>query len=140
MNVQAEADLIVRGGAVVTMDAQRRVIADGAVAVRERDIVAVGPAAEVEATHRATRVLHVDGGVITPGLIDAHNHPIHFLSKGLADDLELSHRSYQRIWPFEAALTEHDAYVSALGTFAEMLCNGTTCFCDPGGYRPDAVA
>jgi 5-methylthioadenosine/S-adenosylhomocysteine deaminase len=140
MATPVEADLLVRGGTVVTMDAERRVIPDAAVAVRGRDIVAIGPAAEVQATHRARRVVDAEGRLVTPGLIDAHNHPIHFLSKGLADDLELSHRSYQRIWPFEAALTEEEAYVSSLGTFAEMLRNGTTCFCDPGGYRPAAVA
>ena len=41
-------DLVVRNGTVVTVDAQRRVIADGAVAVEGGRIVAVGPAAEVD--------------------------------------------------------------------------------------------
>jgi len=37
-------DLLVAGGTVVTMDAERRVVEDGAVAVRSDTIVAVGPA------------------------------------------------------------------------------------------------
>ena len=134
------ADLLVTGGALITMDAERRVIHDGAVAVREGLIDAVGPRAELERDYPDARRIGSANALITPGLIDAHNHPIHYLSKGLADDLELSDRSYRHIWPFEAALTDDEAYVSSLGTFAEMIRHGTTCFCDPGSYRPDAVA
>jgi 5-methylthioadenosine/S-adenosylhomocysteine deaminase len=135
-----QTDLLILGGTVVTMDAHRRVIENGAVAVRGDTIVAVGDAASVEREHPGTRVIDAGGGLVTPGLIDAHNHPIHFLSKGLADDRELSERSYERIWPYEAALTDDEAYVSSLGTFAEMIRSGTTCFSDPGSYRPDPVA
>jgi 5-methylthioadenosine/S-adenosylhomocysteine deaminase len=133
-------DLLIRGGTVVTMDAERRVIEDGAVAIGGGVITAVGDAARLEREHPGARVLDAPTGLITPGLVDAHNHPIHYLSKGLADDLELSRRSYERIWPYEAELTDEEAYVGSLGTFAEMIRSGTTCFCDPGGYRPDAVA
>lgn len=134
------ADLLVTGGALITMDAERRVIEDGAVAIRGASIEAVGPRGQLERDYPEARRIGSSNALITPGLIDAHNHPIHYLSKGLADDLELSDRSYRHIWPFEAALTEEEAYVSSLGTFAEMLRHGTTCFCDPGSYRPDAVA
>jgi 5-methylthioadenosine/S-adenosylhomocysteine deaminase len=133
-------DLIVSGGAVVTMDARRTIVADGAVAIDRGLIAAVGKREEIAARHRAREAIDAPGAIVTPGFVDAHNHPVHYLSKGLADDLELSRRSYERIWPFEAALSDEEAYVSALGTFAEMIRNGTTCFCDPGGYRPDAVA
>lgn len=122
------------------MDPERRVIEGGAVAVRGTDIEAIGTRSELEPRYPDARRIDVPTGLITPGLIDAHNHPIHYLSKGLADDLELSERSYRHIWPFEAALTDEEAYVSSLGTFAEMIRHGTTCFCDPGSYRPDAVA
>ncbi len=122
------------------MDSERRVIDGGAVAVRGTQIDAVGTCAELEPRYPDAQRIDAPTGLITPGLIDAHNHPIHYLSKGLADDLELSERSYRHIWPFEAALTDEEAYVSSLGTFAEMIRHGTTCFCDPGSYRPDAVA
>lgn len=122
------------------MDASRRVIEDGAIAIRGPRIEAVGSRTDLEPCYPDARRIDAPDGLITPGLIDAHNHPIHYLSKGLADDLELSHRSYRHIWPFEAALTDDEAYVSSLGTFAEMIRHGTTCFCDPGSFRPDSVA
>ncbi|MEB3319484.1 MAG: hypothetical protein VKI63_00910 [Cyanobium sp.] len=43
-------DTLVSGGIVVTMDAERRVIADGAVAIRDGRIVAVGERTSLEAS------------------------------------------------------------------------------------------
>ena len=44
-------DLVVSGGTIVTMDGQRRVIEDGAIAVNHQTIVMVGPRAEIEAKY-----------------------------------------------------------------------------------------
>ncbi|UUZ70279.1 hypothetical protein LP416_15030 [Polaromonas sp. P2-4] len=44
-------DLLIEHGTVISMDAQRRVIEDGAVAVRADRIVAVGTTAELRALH-----------------------------------------------------------------------------------------
>lgn len=134
-----DVDLLITGGTVVTMDARRRVLPDGLVAVKDRTIVAVGDQADAYDVH-ARRVVDASGCLVTPGLVDVHNHPIHFLSKGLADDLEMSRRSHRAIWPFETSLTAEEAYVSAACTFLEMLSTGTTCFSDPGSNYPDAVA
>ena len=47
------ADILISGGLVGTQDAERRVFADGAVAIEGNRIVAVGPRKEVEAVrHR----------------------------------------------------------------------------------------
>jgi len=132
-------ELVIDGGTVVTMDAGRRILANGAVAIDEGRIVGVGSRPEIGASYRASRRIDARGCLVTPGFIDVHNHPIHFLSKGIADDLEMSKRSYRRVWPFETSLTHEEAYVSSTCTFLEMIANGTTCFCDPGSRYPDAV-
>ena len=75
------ADILVRGGVLVTMDADRRVIEDGAVAIAGDRIVAVGPTAEVEAAHPAATVIEAKGRAILPGLIDGHAHAGHGLVK-----------------------------------------------------------
>ena len=84
---QARAvDLVVRNGTVVTVDGARRVIPSGAVAVEAGRIVAVGPASEVDAAYRGRDVLDAKGGIVIPGLINAHNAPPGPL-RGIADDL-----------------------------------------------------
>ncbi|WP_027005251.1 amidohydrolase [Conexibacter woesei] len=69
------SDLLVRGGTVVTVDPGFRVVADGAVAVRDGLVVWVGPAAESGAwVGPGTEVLDVRGGAILPGINDSHVH------------------------------------------------------------------
>ena len=79
-------DLLLRGGTVITMDAARRVIADGAVAIADGRIAAVGPAAEVAAAHPApAQVIEARGKAILPGLIDGHAHAGHGLVKTMGN-------------------------------------------------------
>src|SRR5262245_23151697 len=66
-------DLIVRGR-VATLDADRRVIDDGAVVVRDGTIVAVGPWAAIERQHKAKRVMGRASAIVLPGFIDTHTH------------------------------------------------------------------
>lgn len=79
-------DLLIRGGVAITMDAQRRVIPDAAVAVSQGRIAAVGPRAEVEAAHPSpAQVIEARGKAILPGLIDGHAHAGHGLVKTMAN-------------------------------------------------------
>jgi imidazolonepropionase len=52
------------------------VVEDGAVAVRDGRIVAVGPTDRVARDHRAAEELDLSGYVVVPGLVDAHTHPV----------------------------------------------------------------
>lgn len=71
------ADIIITHGIVVTMDPQRRVIEDGAVAIEKDRIVAVGSTEEVLARHRAPTVINASRKIVMPGLIDGHAHAGH---------------------------------------------------------------
>ena len=75
-------DILITGGTVVTMDPARRVIPNGAVAIRGRVIEAVGPAADLPKT--AAQVIDATGHAVLPGLIDGHSHAGHGLVKTLA--------------------------------------------------------
>jgi imidazolonepropionase-like amidohydrolase len=68
------ADLLISGGTVITMDTQRRVLDDSAVAVRGDAIVAVGPRAELEARFASVRQIDARGKLVMPGLINGHQH------------------------------------------------------------------
>ncbi|UGS36997.1 amidohydrolase family protein [Capillimicrobium parvum] len=141
MTDRQPADLVITAGAVVTMDSSRRILLDGAVAVAGTDIVAVARRDEILAGFAPERVIDAPHGLLTPGLIDVHNHPAGgYLIKGLCDDLPQMQRLGERVIPHEDLLTEEEAYVAALGTFAEMIRHGTTCFGDGGGPQTAGTA
>jgi 5-methylthioadenosine/S-adenosylhomocysteine deaminase len=77
-------DLILAGGTVLTVDAGRRVIEDGAVAIAGDRIAAVGTRAEILAAHPGAKVIDTTHHAILPGLIDGHAHAGHGLVKTLA--------------------------------------------------------
>ena len=68
------ADLLVIGDVVITMDRTRRMIADGAVAIRGDRILAVGTRAELAPTLPAATVVGGPGCLVLPGLVNAHQH------------------------------------------------------------------
>jgi len=122
------------------MNAQRQIYSDGALAVEGGNIVAVGPSDEIMRTHSAAHVIDGRGMLAVPGLIDGHNHPNQYLSNGIGDDVDILTWLYKRIYPYESVLTPEDAYISAMGAYVESIKNGATCFNDPGGLHPDAMA
>jgi len=133
-------DLIVRGGTVVTMDGARRVIEDGAVAVKSGRIVAVGQTADIERSYAAREIVNAIGKVIIPGLINGHTHVPMTLFRGLADDLDLQEWLTKYIFPAEAKnVTEDFVRVGTRLGLAEMIRSGTTTYCDMY-YFEDAIA
>lgn len=124
-------DLIVAGGIVVTMDPQRRVIGEGAVAIQAGRIVAVGPRGEVEAAYMGTERIDAAGRALIPGLINGHAHLPMTLFRGLADDEDLDDWLQHTIFPAEA-MNVDEAFVRS-GTrlgLAELIRGGVTTVCD----------
>lgn len=133
-------DWILCNGIVLTMNDERTVIPDGAVAVRGSDIVAVGPADEIAANYQAAEVLDCSGCVIMPGLINAHTHVPMSLLRGLADDLRLDVWLHGYMLPVEKEfVNEEFCRLGTLLSCAEMIRSGVTCFADMY-YFEDEVA
>ena len=134
------ADLIVRGGTVVTMDGSSRVIENGAVAIRSDRILAVGTLAEISRQYTATRTLDAAGKVIMPGLINTHTHVPMVLFRGIADDLVLMDWLTRYIFPAEKNNVDEQfvRWGTKLGLL-EMLRGGTTTYVDMY-YFEDAIA
>ena len=78
------ADLVIANAHVITVDATRRIIPDGAVAVADGRIVDVGQTADILRDHPAPQVIDAAGKVMLPGLIDVHAHAGHGLIKTMA--------------------------------------------------------
>lgn len=107
-------DILIAGGTVITMDSTRRVLEDGAVAIRGERIVAVGPTAELRARFAARQVIDARRKIVMPGLIDGHGHAGHGLVKSLGMDTEKWYPATETIyangstvnfWRAEALLT-----------------------------------
>ena len=133
-------DLLVSGGTIVTMNATRELITDGAIAISNGRIVAIGPKAEVERRYTASQRINATGRLITPGLINGHTHIPMVLFRGLADDLDLQEWLTKYIFPAEAKnVTEEFVRVGTRLGLAEMIRGGTTTYCDMY-YFEDAIA
>jgi len=133
-------DLLVAGGTVVTMDPERRVVEDGAVAVRSDTIVAVGLRIELEARFVAKRRISTGGKLVMPGLINGHTHTPMTLLRGIKDDVTLQEWLEKYIFPAEARNVTEDFVVWGTRLAAlEMIRGGTTTFADMY-YFEDTIA
>jgi 5-methylthioadenosine/S-adenosylhomocysteine deaminase len=92
------ADLLIVRGTVVTMDATRRVLDDGAVAVLGSRIVAVGSTAELTARYEARETIDAHRKIVMPGLIDGHGHAGHTMVKTLGTDIERWYEATEQIY------------------------------------------
>lgn len=131
MSDKQKIDYLLSGGTIVTVDAARSIIEDGAIAVENDKIIEIGKSADLAAKYDANEVVDCSGKAIMPGLINAHTHIPMTLLRGLADDLRLD------VWLMGYMMPVEREFVSPefvrLGTLlgcAEMIKSGTTCFND----------
>lgn len=119
-------DLLLVNGVVVTMDPDRAIIEDGAVAIDGQRIVAVGPTDTIAAAYQARRTIDCRGKAIIPGLIDAHGHGGHSLVKTLGSDTP---SVWMRIITpaYFHYTTPEFWYVDGLVSALERLRAGVTC-------------
>src|SRR5687768_3126863 len=128
---QREVSLVITNGTVVTMDAARRVLPNGAVAVDGADIVAVDTADAIRKQFVGRETIDASGQIVLPGLINTHTHAPMVLYRGLADDLALTDWLNKYIFPAEAK-TVSPEFVRAGTRLAalEMIQSGTTTYAD----------
>ncbi len=125
------ADQIWTARYIVTMDAQHRLIENGAVAVRGANIVAVGSRAAITAGFQAPRHLDRPDAILMPGLINTHTHAAMSLFRGIADDRTLQDWLEHFIFPAEKKnVTAQFVYDGTRLACLEMMLSGTTTFTD----------
>lgn len=135
-----ERSLIVHNGTVVVLDDRDTVINQGAVAIVDGFIARVGPQATLLSEFPDAHQIDARGGLILPGLINAHTHVPMTLFRGIADDLELMDWLENHIFPAEAELVDEEfvRWGTRLACL-EMLRGGITTFVDMY-YFEDAIA
>ena len=135
-----QIDLIVEGQTVVTMDADGTVIEDGAIAIDDGIIVAVGSREDIHSQYSAADVFDGTDRIVMPGLVNGHSHAAMTLLRGVADDIALMDWLNNYIFPAEVEFV--DAEFVRIGTELacwEMIRGGTTTFVDMY-YYPDVIA
>jgi 5-methylthioadenosine/S-adenosylhomocysteine deaminase len=129
MDIQP-ADQIISGKYLLPGWRQDELIENGAVAVIEDRIVAVGSRDQLTARFPQAEEINEPGSLIMPGLINTHTHaPMSYL-RGIADDLPLMTWLTEHIFPVEQKIDRDMVYQSTLLSIAEMIRSGTTSFCD----------
>lgn len=118
------ADILITGGTVITMDPERRVLEDAAIAVVGDRIAAVGPTDEIEARYAPRQVIDASRNVVMPGLIDGHGHAGHGLVKSLGTDTDEWYGACELI--YARGSTEGFWRADALLTAVERLRFGVT--------------
>jgi 5-methylthioadenosine/S-adenosylhomocysteine deaminase len=137
-------DLLVTNGTIVTMDADRRIIENGVVAIRGDSIVFVGTQSELLSFAMkgvtARQTIDANGKLVLPGFINGHTHVPMTLFRGLHDDVTLDDWLRKYIFPAEAKnVTEEFVRWGTRLAAAEQIRGGVTTFADMY-YFEDAVA
>ncbi|MBI1907538.1 MAG: 8-oxoguanine deaminase [Rhodocyclales bacterium] len=140
--------LLKNADVLVTMDATRREIPDGALFVRDNAIVSLGTTAEVErelalAGIVPERGINARGTVVLPGLVNCHHHLYQTLTRTLGTARGLSLFDWLKtLYPIWGRMDAEAVYVSAKVGLAELLLSGATTVADhlylfPNGARLD---
>ncbi len=139
----AKANLLIVNGDIVTMDARRRILSGGAIAIAGERIVEVGATGALRAKYWDAETLDVGGGVVTPGMINGHQHSTsNVLIRSCVPD-EWS--STKAINEWSIPLTRHhtgdDEQLSATITAAQSALNGVTMLIEAGSVTwPERLA
>jgi 5-methylthioadenosine/S-adenosylhomocysteine deaminase len=125
-----QVDLIIAGACVVTMDEHRRVLPDGAVAIKDDRIAAIGGREDILGRFAGLRTIDAVGKYLYPGFISTHTHLFQSLLKGLGRDkplfawLDSSVRRAMRNFDAE------NIHYAALVGLIEAVRSGTTTILD----------
>ena len=130
-------ELVIRGGTIITMDPDWRVL-HGDIACQDGTIVQIG--GTYTPTSDNYQILNAEECLVLPGFVQSHVHTCQTLARGHAENLELLEWLRTVIWPYEAQLTRQDVHAAAQLACAELLCGGTTTILDMATvHHTDAV-
>ncbi|MCD9022957.1 amidohydrolase family protein [Cohnella silvisoli] len=139
--MRSTADILIKGGTVLTMDPTRKMINDGALAISGNKIEAVGTSADITTRFEASKVIDARGKLVMPGLVNPHTHVLQVLLRGLAHDRELYPFLFNVLFPGLSQYTPDDARLAATLYCAEAIRSGITTIVDNGDQgRDDALA
>jgi 8-oxoguanine deaminase len=128
--------IIQHADVLVTMDAQRREINNGALYIEDREIKFVGSSDEVEQYLRDQdisphRSIDASGTVLIPGLVNCHHHLYQTLTRSIGTAQGLSLFDWlTTLYPIWGQMDAESVYVSAKLGLVELVLSGATTVAD----------
>lgn len=122
-------DILISNAVVITMDKDRRVLWDGAIAIGDGLIIEVGETTVLRTKFpQAKENIDASHKLLLPGYINAHTHIAMALFRGLyrGDPRAI----YSVMFPIEESLEPEDVYFLGLLGAIECLKGGATCIVD----------
>lgn len=123
------SSLLLKNADFLVQDADR-ILQGGALYIEGGTIREVGPSAELERRYGAAPAIDLGGCIVTPGLINAHNHLYEIMSRGLAKDFGTEGWLAKAVYPIDRFMRGDDYYYAALVALADSLRQGTTALID----------
>ena len=122
--------LIIGNGKLITRDEDNTFLENGAVAISGETIAATGSTEELKKTYPDAEWIDAKGGLIMPGLINAHEHIYSAFARGLSVK-GYDPKGFLDIldglwWTIDRHLTLHQTYLSAMATYIDCIKNGVT--------------
>ena len=132
-HARIQADCLIKGAVIVTMDDERRIITDASIAIEGTRIVAIGKRADLDLTVDASEVIDGRRFIITPGFVNGHIHATETLVKGyIPENLSFDEGVWRWSVPLYETQTPQEQALSGQLAAVSMLRTGTTCFLEAG--------
>ncbi len=128
-----EIDILIDRGTLVTVDAERRIVTDGYIAIDAGRILEIGKSAALNGKYRPRKTISAADRVVLPGFINGDSHVTGMLYRCFVPDHVNSYAMiYEWVFPMYEGFTPDDEYHATRLSCLEMLRTGTTTFAEGG--------
>lgn len=122
-------DLILKNGLILTIDSNKTIIENGAIAIENSQITDIDTTLNIEKKYQSAQTIDANGKIVMPGLINTHTHLAMTVFRGLVDDVALFDWLYKYIFPAEQKfVTPEIVELGVKLALIESIHAGTTCF------------
>jgi 5-methylthioadenosine/S-adenosylhomocysteine deaminase len=122
--------ILIKGATVVTGDGQRRIINNGAVAIRGNQIIDVGEAELLASLYPDFEIIKGVGRAVLPGFINSHTHTVLTVLRGTVEDME-GDVVYGYMTPISFAMKPDERAAMARLGCLEAIHSGITTLVEP---------
>ena len=123
-------DLILKNATIVTQNDRREILHEGAMAIHDGKIAALGTTKEILARYEAGDELDLRDHIVFPGLINNHNHLFQVATKGLGEDMPVQDWVEVVTAPTAIHIRPEEMYIFCLAGCLEAIHCGVTTVVD----------